>query len=68
MINIHIKKYSATFIFDRGYDDQKLINKMIEFAQYFIIRMAKNRVIYIKIRKATFFMKQKKKRENNYPS
>ena len=41
----HLKDYEGLFVFDRGYDDNKIINFFKKHKQYFVIRMKKNRKI-----------------------
>lgn len=50
-----LEQQSATFVFDRGYDDTKLMRLITEKNQYFLIRMRKNRTIYVKKRKSNAF-------------
>ena len=45
LICSQLKEYEGLFIFDRGYDDNKIINFFKLNKQYFIIRMTKNRKI-----------------------
>lgn len=47
-----LKEYETVFVFDRGYDDYKIINFVRQHQQYFVIRMTKNRKIKIKNRKS----------------
>lgn len=58
----HLKPFEATFVFDRGYDNSKLINLIININHYFIIRIAKNRVIYMKNRKSKVFDEAKRRK------
>ena len=44
----NLLKYSAVFVFDRGYDDNKMIEFFNTHQQYFVIRMTKNRKIWVK--------------------
>lgn len=46
---------SAIFVFDRGYDDTKLMTLINDHNQHFLIRMRKNRTIYVKNRKSDAF-------------
>lgn len=43
-----IEKNEGIFIFDRGYDDNKLFNFFEETNQYFVVRLTKKRKIIIK--------------------
>ena len=43
-----LKDNEAVFVFDRGYDDYKIINFVKGHRQYFVIRMTKNRKIITK--------------------
>ena len=52
-IIFHLKDYESCFVFDRGYDDNKLFNYFLENKQYFIVRLTKKRKIIIKNRKIT---------------
>ena len=47
----NIAKYSSVFVFDRGYDDNKIMDFFSTHQQYFVVRMTKNRKIWIKNRK-----------------
>lgn len=38
-IIFHLKDYESCFVFDRGYDDNKLFNYFLENKQYFIVRL-----------------------------
>lgn len=58
----YIKNYSAVFVFDRGYDDYKVINFFKTHKQYFVIRMTKNRKILIKTRKVLMINEGKRKK------
>lgn len=65
---ININPYMATFIFDRGYDDVKLMNLINELKQYFIIRIRKNRIMKVKGRKSKIFTEaMKRKGKVNVP-
>lgn len=43
MILAHLKPFTATFVFDRGYDNHKLMQFIHNNNQYFVIRMSNNR-------------------------
>lgn len=58
----HLKEYEGFFVYDRAYDDVKLMNLMINNKQYFLIRIRKNRVIKIKNRKELIFLEAKKRK------
>jgi hypothetical protein len=62
MIIDHLKINTSTFIFDRGYDDQKLMNLIHDSSQYFIIRVKNNRVIKKKNYKTTIFSEAKRRK------
>ena len=62
MVIDHLKDYEGTFIFDRGYDDQKLLRLLLTKKQYFIVRMQNNRWLYYKNKKIkTFDLANKRK-------
>lgn len=58
----NIKPFSATFVFDRGYDDNKLMNLLKDKQQFFIIRIKRNRVMKIKNRKIKIFSEAMKRK------
>lgn len=58
----HLQKNEGVFVFDRGYDDYKIINFVNEHNQYFVIRMTKNRKIIIKNRKNGLIQEGKRKK------
>lgn len=47
-----LKPWSATFAFDRGYDDGKLMRLMLSLSQHFVIRMRHDRWLRFKGRRA----------------
>ena len=47
-----LRPWSATFAFDRGYDDAKLMRLMLSLSQHFVVRMAHDRWLHFKGRKA----------------
>ena len=51
----HLAPWNAIFVFDRGYDDQKLMRLIHSENQYFLIRIRKNRAIFIKNKKIDIF-------------
>lgn len=46
---------SSLFVFDRGYDDTKLMTLINTNNQHFLVRMRKNRTIYVKNKKLNAF-------------
>ena len=62
MIINHLEKYSGVFIFDRGYDDNKLIKFFLENNQYFVLRLTKRRKIVIKSKKLDLMATAKRKK------
>ncbi|MDY6392534.1 MAG: hypothetical protein SPL80_06820 [Bacilli bacterium] len=46
-----LKPWSATFAFDRGYDDAKLMRLMLSLSQHFVIRMRNDRWLVFKGRR-----------------
>ena len=55
MVIEHLKDYEGIFIFDRGYDDQKLLKLLLTKKQYFVVRMQNNRWISYKNKKIKAF-------------
>ncbi|NLN80014.1 MAG: transposase [Erysipelotrichia bacterium] len=63
-----LAKEVALFVFDRGYDDVKLMNLINANNQHFLIRMRRSRHIYIKSSKSdAFFESSKRKGKINVP-
>lgn len=58
----NLSQHSAVFVFDRGYDDYKIIDFFKSHRQYFVIRMTKNRKILIKNQKILMIEEGKKKK------
>ena len=58
----HLRDYEGAFVFDRGYDDYKIIDFVREHRQYFVIRMTKNRKIIVKNRKTGLIQEGKRKK------
>lgn len=58
----HLKEREGVFIFDRGYDDYKVINFVRDHRQFFVIRMTKNRKIAVKGRKVGLIDEGKRKK------
>lgn len=58
----HLCKRESVFVFDRGYDDYKVINFVASQRQYFVISVRKNRKIVVKTRKAGLISKGKMKK------
>lgn len=54
--------YTCLFIFDRGYDDNKLIKYFNEANQYFIVRLTKKRKILVKNKKIKLMNEALKKK------
>lgn len=50
----------ATFIFDRGFDSKSLINFLIKYDAFFIIRAKTNRIIAVKNRKTSILQEAKR--------
>lgn len=61
-ILFHLRSWSSIFIFDRGYDDQKLMALLNENEQYFLIRIKRNRVTWVKNKKSNIFYEAKKRK------
>ena len=57
-----LRKWESVFVFDRGYDDYKVINFVASHRQYFVIRARKNRKIVVKARKAGLISEGKRKK------
>lgn len=55
MVCNHLGSWTGTFVFDRGYDDIKLMNFLNDHKQYFIIRIKNNRTMKVKNRRETIF-------------
>lgn len=53
---------SSLFVFDRGYDDVKLMELINSNNQHFLIRMRKNRVIWLKKKKTYAFTEAEKRK------
>ncbi|MGI6782030.1 MAG: transposase [Acholeplasmataceae bacterium] len=62
MVISHIKDYQGVFVFDRGYDDTKLMNYLISNKQYFVIRIRNNRVLKRKDKKIKIFDDAKRRK------
>ncbi len=58
----HIQDYGGVFIFDRGYDDNKLFNFFEKKNQFFVVRLTKRRKIIIKTNKIKLVDAAKKKK------
>lgn len=58
----HLQEHEGVFVFDRGYDDYKIINFVSNHNQYFVIRMTKSRKIIIKDRKNGLIQEGKRKK------
>lgn len=58
----HLKDYEGIFVFDRGYDDYKIIDFVSSHKQYFVIRVTKNRKIFVKNKKIGLIEEGKKKK------
>lgn len=58
----HLKDYEGIFVFDRGYDDYKIIDFVSSHRQYFVIRVTKNRKIIVKNKKIGLIQEGKKKK------
>ena len=54
--------YESVFIFDRGYDDNKLIKYFKENKQYFVVRLTKKRKILLKNKKVKLIDEALKKK------
>ena len=57
-----LRDYEAVFVFDRGYDDYKIIDFVRDHRQYFVIRMTRNRKIVAKGRKKGLIDEGKRKK------
>lgn len=55
-------EWETVFVFDRGYDDYKVIDFVASHRQYFVIRARKNRKILVKARKAGLISEGKRKK------
>lgn len=58
----HLRDREAVFVFDRGYDDYKIIDFVRSHRQHFVIRMTKNRKITVKGRKVGLVQEGKRKK------
>ena len=58
----HLKDYEGVFVFDRGYDDYKIIDFIRNHHQYFVIRMTKNRKIVVKRKRTGLIQEGKRKK------
>lgn len=58
----HLRDYEGIFVFDRGYDDYKIIDFVSQHKQYFVVRVTKNRKIYVKNKKIGLIEEGKKKK------
>lgn len=57
-----LNDHAAVFVFDRGYDDYKIIDFVRSHNQYFVIRMTKNRKIIVKNRRNGLIEEGKRKK------
>lgn len=58
----HLRDYEGIFVFDRGYDDYKIFDFVSQHKQYFVVRVTKNRKIYVKNKKIGLIDEGKKKK------
>lgn len=58
----HLRDYEGIFVFDRGYDDYKIFDFVSQHKQYFVVRVTKNRKIYVKNKKIGLIEEGKKKK------
>lgn len=58
----HLRDYEGIFVFDRGYDDYKIFDFVSQHKQYFVVRVTKNRKIYVKNKKIGLIVEGKKKK------
>ena len=58
----HLKDREAVFVFDRGYDDYKIIDFVRGHRQYFVIRATKNRKISVKNRRVGLIQEGRRKK------
>lgn len=61
-VSSHLRDYEGVFVFDRGYDDYKIIDFVSQHKQYFVVRVTKNRKIYVKNKKIGLIEEGKKKK------
>lgn len=57
-----LRDFEAVFVFDRGYDDYKVIDFVRGHRQYFVIRVTKNRKIRVKGRRAGLIQEGRRKK------
>lgn len=59
-ILMHVEDKPSTFIFDRGFDNKNLINLLINYNAFFIIRTKINRTLMVKNRKSSILQEAKR--------